>query len=169
MDTDVNYPLQPASQHVRPVADWLDRPEDIPRRQHLRGMLLSWPSTEGPQGDGPLPVPGSDRAADPAFWVRLSMLRRLALRVQLNVACETPASIFTFSQVSSSAGRSPTARRTNLAANFPHRQRRRCGASNVAASSAKPEFCSSMRRWRRPSERQLGWLAAIASKLGGER
>jgi hypothetical protein len=30
METDVNYPQQPASLQIPPIADWLDRPEDTP-------------------------------------------------------------------------------------------------------------------------------------------
>jgi hypothetical protein len=36
-------------------------------------------------------------------------------------------------------------------------------------SERELEFCSGMPCLRRPTERQLDWLAAIVSKLGGER
>ena len=31
METEINHSLQLASQHIPPIADWLDRPEDTPR------------------------------------------------------------------------------------------------------------------------------------------
>jgi len=49
METDVNYPLQPASQDVPPIADWLDRPEDTPRNLQVNWLTrrfgLSRPQT----------------------------------------------------------------------------------------------------------------------------
>ena len=37
METDVTYPLQPAS-GVPPIADWLDRPEDTPRNLQVNWL-----------------------------------------------------------------------------------------------------------------------------------